>query len=217
MGNSRRKNRASASINLDLFQPVAIRVPAPATLYTKIRAEAERHCEAAARLEASATPQPAELPTEDELYRLFDQYNWTYFRGQLRRPTIQYSDRMTMAGAYLPEQRIIRISRRYHRLFPEEITDTLKHEMIHLIHLKHDARFKAEAGRVGASVKARTHPSLGRPPKYVYECRECRTEFPRQKRLVLASCGYCSPRGRYDVRFKLVLKKRAARQQAAED
>ncbi|MCX6834896.1 MAG: hypothetical protein NTW07_07145, partial [candidate division Zixibacteria bacterium] len=131
-----------------------------------------------------------------------------YFRGRLRRPTIQYSDRMTTAGAYLPEQRIIRISRRYHQLFPEEVTDTLKHEMIHLVNLKHDAVFRAEAGRIGASVKARSHPLLGRTPRFIYECLQCRTEFPRQKRLVMASCGYCSPKGKYDVRFKLALKSR---------
>ena len=208
MASSRRKNRSSSTINLDLFYPDTIRVPAPATLHTKIRAEAERHCEAAARLEETPGPVTTDLPTEEELYRLFDRYNWTYFRGRLRRPTIQYSDRMTMAGAYLPDQRIIKIGRRYHRLFPEEIMDTLKHEMIHLVHLKHDSVFKAEAGRIGASVKARSHPSLGRPPKYLYECQQCRTEFPRQKRLVLASCGYCSPGGNYDVRVKLVLKTR---------
>jgi len=208
MACNRRKNRASATINLDFFHPDTIRVPAPATLYTKIRAEAERQCEAAARLEVEPGLATTELPTEEELYRLFDRYNWTYFRGRLRRPTIQYSDRMTTAGAYLPEQRVIRISRRYHQLFPEEVTDTLKHEMIHLVYLKHDAVFKAEAGRIGASVKARSHPLLGRPPKYLYECLKCQTEFPRQKRLVLASCGYCSPGGKYDVRFKLVLKNR---------
>jgi predicted SprT family Zn-dependent metalloprotease len=208
MAHSRRKNRASSTFNLDLFYPDTIRVPAPATLYTKIRAEAERQCEAASRLEAKPDLSRTDLPTEEELYRLFDRYNWTYFRGRLRRPTIQYSDRMTMAGAYLPDQRIIKISRRYHQLFPEEITDTLKHEMIHLVHLKHDSAFRAEAERLGASVKARSHPLLGRPPKYVYECLRCRTEFPRQKRLVMASCGYCSPGGKYDVRFKLVLKNR---------
>jgi len=208
MARSRRQNRASTTLNLDLFHPDTIRVPAPATLHTKISAEAERQCEAAARLEATAVRASTELPDEEELYRLFDCYNWMYFRGRLRRPTIQYSDRMTMAGAYLPEQRIIKIGRRYHRLFPEEITDTLKHEMIHLVHLKHDSVFKAEAGRIGASVKARSHPSLGRPPKYLYECHKCRTEFPRQRRLVLASCGYCSPGGKYDVRFKLILKNR---------
>jgi predicted SprT family Zn-dependent metalloprotease len=209
MARNRRKNCASATINLDFFHPDAIRVPAPATLHTKIRAEAERQCEAAARLEAEPGQTSTELPTEEELYRLFDRYNWTYFRGRLRRPTIQYSDRMTTAGAYLPEQRIIRISRRYHQLFPEEVTDTLKHEMIHLVNLKHDVVFKAEAVRIGASVKARSHPLLGRTPRFIYECLQCRTEFPRQKRLVLASCGYCSPKGKYDVRFKLTLKSRA--------
>ena len=209
MERKRRKNRATSSLNLDLFRADTLSVPAPATLHTRIRNEAARHRETAARLEAKHASDIKKLPTEKELYRLFDRCNWIYFRGKLPRPTIEYSDRMTMAGAFIPDQRLIRISRRYHQLFPEEIIDTLKHEMIHLVHLKHDNFFKAEAERVGASVRARWHPSLTRPPKYLYHCPQCATEFPRQKRLVMASCGYCSPRGKYDVRFKLILKRQA--------
>jgi len=206
MATRKRQLRARAALNLDLFRPDTIQVPAPATIHTKIRQQAERVQGVANLLETDPTASLARLPSEEEMGRLFDHYNWMYFRGRLRRPKIEYSNRMTMAGAFIPDQRVIKISRRYHEIFPEEIADTLKHEMIHLLHMKHDSAFKSEAERIGASIKARTHPSLQRPPRYVYECPRCKTDFPRQKRLVMASCGYCSKGGKYDARFKLVLK-----------
>lgn len=211
MAISKRQLKARAALNLDLFRPDTMQVPAPATIHTKIRQQAERVHELANLLETDRTVGVTQLPSEEELGRLFDHYNWMYFRGRLKRPRIEYSSRMTMAGVFIPSQRLIRISRRYHEIFPEEIADTLKHEMIHLVHMSHNSAFKSEAERIGASIKARTHPSLQRPPRYIYECPRCKTEFPRQKRLVMASCGYCSKGGKYDARFKLLLKRSPGR------
>ena len=138
---------------------------------------------------------------------MYDIFNRQYFDGELPRVAIEYSTRMTSAGSYDRTRRMIRIGRKYHDLFPDEIEDTLKHEMIHQRHWRHDAAFKAEAARIGASIRANGHPSLRRPPRYIYACPACRTEYPRQKRLVMASCGRCSSRHRYDARFKLKLIK----------
>jgi SprT-like protein len=195
-----------AALNLDLFQPEIVQVPAPATLHTRIQQEAMPSFEVQSLADEHRETYEAELPSEGELGQLFDRYNWMYFGGKLPKPRIEYSNRMTTAGAYYPNQSLIKIGRKYHELFPDELADTLKHEMIHLVYLKHNTEFKAEAVRVGASVKARSHPSLRKPPRYLYECPECGLEYPRQKRLVLASCGYCSPSGKYDDRFKLRLK-----------
>ncbi len=194
------------ALNLDLFRPEVVQVPAPATLHTRIRQEAMPSFEVQSLADEHRETFESELPTEEELAHLFDRYNWTYFGGKLPKPRIEYSSRMTTAGAFYPNQKLIKIGRKYHELFPEEVADTLKHEMIHLVNLKHDAVFKAEAARVGASVKARSHPSLRKPPRYLYECPGCGMEYPRQKRLILASCGQCSPSGKYDDRFKLRLK-----------
>jgi SprT-like protein len=153
-----------------------------------------------------------DLPSIRELQRMYSVYNKVYFNGRLPRVRICYSKRMTSAGIYYAHKKEIRISEKYHRIFPEEVYDTLKHEMIHVIHLKHNAAFKAIALRIGASLRANSHPDLQRPPKYVYICPECHTEYPRQRRLRNASCGKCSGR-KYDRRFKLVLKKQL--QQAA--
>jgi predicted SprT family Zn-dependent metalloprotease len=204
---TRKQLKAQAALNLDLFQKDVVCVPAPATLYTLMAEQSEAPAEVSALADEHRQTFGADLPTGKELYHLFDRYNWMYFGGRLERLKIEYSNRMRTAGAYFPVQRLIRIGRKYHELFPEEVADTLKHEMIHLLHLNHGAQFKTEAARIGATVRARSHPSLRRPPKYVYWCPGCETEYPRQKRLVMASCGSCSTGGKYEERFKLKLKR----------
>lgn len=190
------------ALNYDLFNPEKITPPAPATLYTKIREQSVRHSLAGEEEFLSGT---GELPDEKELVRRYEMYNRVYFEGKLPRVRIIYSNRMTSAGSYTPHTKVIKIGRKYHQIFPEEINDTLKHEMIHIRHLKHDRSFKAEARRVGASLRANSHPALTRPPKYIYICTNCGRKYPRQKRLRMASCGVCSRGGVFDERYKLKL------------
>ena len=148
------------------------------------------------------------LPPQVQLQLMFAEFNQKFFEGRLPEVAVIYSDRMmSTAGSYSPSEKLIRIGRRYHEFFPEELVDTLKHEMIHILFENHDADFKREAMRLGVSVRAKVHPALARPPKYVYVCPGCGREYPRQKRLHNASCGLCSSRGRYDSRFKLCLKR----------
>jgi len=147
------------------------------------------------------------LPSVDDLYRMYVIYNREYFADRLPAVKICYSKRMLAAGGYYPAKQEIRLSEAYHQLFPDEVYDTLKHEMIHLLHFRHDAAFKRTARRIGASLRANEHASLRRPPRYVYICPHCFTEYPRTRRLRQASCGKCSGR-LFDERFKLVLKHR---------
>ena len=154
-----------------------------------------------------APPRPSDLPSLDDLYGMYAIYNQQYFEGKLPGVKISYSKRMLAAGAYYPTRREIKISEHYHRLFPDEVYDTLKHEMIHVVHFTHTAAFKAVARRIGASIRANEHPSLRRPPRFIYVCPVCFTEYPRVRRLRMASCGRCSRKG-FDERFKLVLKRR---------
>ncbi len=199
---------AAKALNYDLFQAEVLAPPAPATIDTKIRDIMHRQ-----RVSEYVPARVDEdgLPTLEELYRMFDHFNWLYFDGKLPRVRIEYSTRMSSAGSYTPGVKLIRLSRKYHRIFPEDLEDTLKHEMIHIIHLRHDAAFKREADRVGATLKARTHPLLRKPPKYVYMCPGCGKEYPRQKRMRMSSCGDCSAYGKFDSRFKLRLVRSAAR------
>jgi len=146
------------------------------------------------------------LPDLDELYRMYDIYNRQYFDNKLPKMKITYSKRMLVAGGYYPVTREIKISEKYHHLFPDEVYDTLKHEMIHILHFHHDRSFRAMAKRIGASVQANAHPALRKPPRYIYVCPHCFMEYPRHKRLRMASCGRCS-KGNFNEQYKLVLKK----------
>ncbi|MFQ5499768.1 MAG: SprT-like domain-containing protein [Candidatus Zixiibacteriota bacterium] len=205
MARTKSQKKALSALNYDLFKPESMGGPAPATLYTKIRQYQSR----AATIELPAAYgllTGEKLPTQAELYRMYERFNWLYFHGKLPAVQIEYSNRMRCAGSYTPVKKLIRIGRKYHDLFPAEIADTLKHEMIHIIHIKHDMAFRAEAQRIGASVKAKYHPSLRKQPKYLYICPGCGMEYPRQKRLRMASCGECSPGRKFDRRFKLRLK-----------
>ncbi len=207
MGRTKQQKKALAALNYDLFRLADQCPPAPATIHSKIQQHVQRQ-QAPIPVEAIKLS-PKELPDVDRLYRMFDVYNWTYFKGKLPRVNIEFSRRMTSAGSYQPERKVIRIGKKYHEIFPHEIGDTLKHEMIHLLHLKHNAAFKAEARRVGASLKARSHPSLRKPPRYVYVCASCGRQYPRQRRLRMASCGYCTSGREFDPRFKLKLLRSA--------
>jgi predicted SprT family Zn-dependent metalloprotease len=153
---------------------------------------------------------PGELPSVDDLYQRFREYNIKYFAGKLPTPCIRYSGRLLAAGLFVRGRQEIVISRKYHRLFPDEIDDTLKHEMIHIIHFNHNKEFKQEADRIGASYRAKSHKELKLPARYIYFCRVCKTEYPRRKRLISASCGKCSP-SRFDPKYKLNLRARIKR------
>ncbi len=157
------------------------------------------------------TLRSGELPPVEELYRLFDLYNAIHFDNTLPAASIEYSTRMLAAGYCEPLRRRIKIGVRYHQIFREELEDTLKHEMIHLIHYRHDKRFKAKAAGMGVSIHAKFHPALKRAPRYLYHCPVCKAQYPRQRRLRETSCGSCSS-GAFDPRFKLLLIRKAPSQ-----
>lgn len=192
MGRIKRHHKANEAMNYDLF--------------TNLDKNKTAFNGSAARSLESNTKK-VKLPDIEELYHLFNRFNFLYFNGKLKKAHIEYSHRMTCAGSYSPVEKLIKISRKYHEIFPDEIEDTLKHEMIHINHFYHDKKFKAEALRIGASLKAKSHPSLMRPPKYLYVCPGCKTEYPRQKRMYMYSCGDCSAKRKFDPRFKLKLIK----------
>jgi len=199
MKRNKQQRKALSVLNYDLFECETLAPPAPATLYSTIRARATAVAEPRSARDQSG------LPSVEDLYRLFDRFNNIYFDGSLPRVRIEYSSRMLSAGSYTPHDRIIRIGRKYHELFPEDLEDTLKHEMIHIRHYRHDTAFKREARRIGASLKAKPHPALRKPARYLYSCPNCGRLYPRQRRLVMASCGVCTPGKHFDSRFKLRL------------
>lgn len=155
------------------------------------------------------------LPSVTELYQHFELYNKRHFSDNLPAAEISYSNRMLAAGICYPAEKKIKIGVRYHQLFSGEVYGTLLHEMIHLLNPTHDRRFRATALLVGAPLNARFHPDLRRPPRYLYRCPGCNTEFPRQRRLRESSCAPCSGGG-FDSRFKLRLVDSARQQKRRE-
>lgn len=148
-----------------------------------------------------------ELPAVSELYKIFDRLNIKLFNNQIPRLTIKYSEQMLIAGSYNPTKSEITIGRKYHLIFRDDIEDTLAHEMIHYFYPNHGRPFKDMANRLGVSLKAREHPDLRLACRYLYYCPGCGREYPRRKRLRMASCGSCTTGKNFNVRFKLKLKK----------
>jgi predicted SprT family Zn-dependent metalloprotease len=156
----------------------------------------------------------ARLPDEPELARRFADFNRRYFDGSLPVADVRWSSRMRIAGTCDGRNRTITLSRVYHAHFPEDVDDTLKHEMIHLRHHSHDAAFRREAERIGATIHCKEYPGLHPRARFVYICPHCRTTFHRSKRERLY-CGLCA-RTRLDARFILVLRQPAARRHQTE-
>ena len=148
-----------------------------------------------------------ELPAVSELYKIFNRLNFKLFNNQIPRLTIKYSERMLIAGSYNPTKNEITIGRKYHMIFRGDIEDTLAHEMIHYFYPNHGRRFKNMANRLGVSLKAKEHPDLRLACRYLYYCPGCGREYPRRKRLRMASCGSCTTGKNFDARYKLKLKK----------
>ncbi len=148
-----------------------------------------------------------ELPTVAGLYEIFDRLNIKYFKNQIPRLNIKYSKRMYIAGSFSPLKNEIKIGWKYHTIFRDDIEDTMAHEMIHYFFPNHGRRFKDMANNLGVSLKAKEHPDLRLNCKYLYYCPNCDREYPRRKRLRMASCGKCSSGRHFNSRFKLKLKK----------
>ncbi|HDS01978.1 MAG TPA: M48 family peptidase [candidate division Zixibacteria bacterium] len=150
------------------------------------------------------TQQTVRLPDEKALSRIYDTLNYRYFDGKLPKVKIEWSSRMRIAGKCYVEHRLIKLGRKYHEYFPDEVEDTLKHEMIHILYPNHGKEFKREAERLGATRYAKEYPGGKSPHKYIYICPSCGQKYYRHRRMYNCSCGICSIRG-YDPRYKLKL------------
>jgi len=154
-------------------------------------------------------PDPSRLVDGKELTRLYEQINEKHFAGKLPSARVEWSSRLRIAGNCRPDEREIRLSISYHTHYPEEIINTLIHEMLHLVYPIHNASFRRAAQRIGISLHCRDYPGMHPRSRYVYLCPNCRTVYRRQKRADI-SCGKCSGQA-YDSRYKLVLKKSPSR------
>ena len=164
---------------------------------------------------------------------LFTRLNETHFGGSLPPISLTWNSRLrSAAGRFYPG------SRKWITTYPpkieiasyllkaegaeKHIRDTLAHEMIHywLWVLRkpygHTPEFKRKLVEVGGT---RYNPvPIVRPPKYVYGCPNCEKEFPARRRLKGLACLACCKslaQGKFDSRFRLVLKRELARESAS--
>ena len=159
-----------------------------------------------------------------DLHRIFQEINFRYFDGFLDLPELKWNSRLrSSAGRFVPG------SRKYIREAPPAIEvaeylnqepnaealirDTVAHEMIHYwlwVRRRpygHSGEFLQKMRAMGVS---RYNPvPRTRPYKYIYSCRGCQKEFYARKKLGLLACAHCCQRhsqGKFDRRFKLLLK-----------
>jgi len=124
MAISKKQMKALAEVNFDLFQPVMVQTRP----IMPIREETLPDQDNIISLPPPDQSNIISLPPVSWLYRMFDEFNQQFFEGRLPRAKISYSDRMLIAGSFTPVKNEIKIGRKYHRIFPDEIADTLKHE-----------------------------------------------------------------------------------------
>jgi predicted SprT family Zn-dependent metalloprotease len=143
----------------------------------------------------SANPHavPADLPDVAELQLLFAQYNFVHFNGEIPSFRIAYNARFSnVAGRIGYKPPLIELSPKHLRGKPEELRQTLLHEMIHAwLHARgensgHTPAFKRKMRELGLTsiyhdlgTAAPLNPS---PKRYVLRCPKCGMELLRRRK-----------------------------------
>ncbi|MBI2867987.1 MAG: SprT-like domain-containing protein [Chloroflexi bacterium] len=103
----------------------------------------------------------------EDLHPLYNELNRRYFGGKLPRYHVEWSNRLvsTAGRAYLGAGRI-RLSRIYHECYPDDVAETLAHEMVHVwlwhrgVPADHGPEFRAKLRELGIpAVHAKRIPS----------------------------------------------------------
>jgi len=147
--------------------------------------------------------------TDLELKRLYNHYNELCFDNKLPKlVAIEWSSRMTAGAGYCRRERhrtgtrfLIKLSTHYHKRYPNEVIDTLVHEMIHVLHPEdgHGSKFKHTMNdlnnRFGFTLSVRA-TGLAKV-NYVYVCEDCFQEYERVRPIKELELPYvrCGVRG----------------------
>jgi SprT protein len=103
---------------------------------------------------------------------------------------------------------------------PAEIDRTLRHELAHILAqfragrrriLPHGDEWRAACRDLGIDGEKRCHnlpfPARRYPPRFIYQCPNCRQDFPRVRRVSRAvaclACCRAHNGGQFDARFRL--------------
>ncbi len=143
----------------------------------------------------------------------YKELNLRYFDGKLPACRLEISSRLIRtAGKIWPKTRLIRLSQSYHALYgPEELRNTILHEMIHLwlyeqnLPSGHTPLFRQKLAEVGLDNRINALPVPPRPYKYAYSCPTCQREI-FTRRQINSSCGHCDKVYNPHHKFRLTRK-----------
>ena len=144
------------------------------------------------------------LPDIAELQLLFARFNYAYFDGEIPTHEIAYNNRFSnVAGRITYKPPKIELSPKHLRGKPEQLRETLLHEMIHAwlfaknLNPSHTHAFKRKMRELG--LKSIYHdlgtaaPINENPKRYILRCEHCRREHLRKRRPAPAArCAWCN-------------------------
>jgi predicted SprT family Zn-dependent metalloprotease len=143
------------------------------------------------------------LPDVAELQLLFAQYNLMHFRGEIPAYRLAYNARFAnLAGRVSYKPPLIELSPKHLAGKPEELRETLLHEMIHAwLHALgknpgHTATFKKKMRELGLRSiyhdLGKAAPLNESPKRYIIRCEKCFMELLRKRKpsphLMCARC-----------------------------
>ena len=157
-----------------------------------------------------------DLPDVAELQLLFAQYNFVHFDGEIPAFRIAYNARFSnVAGRISYKPPLIELSPKHLRGKPEELRQTLLHEMIHawcfarFRDMGHGSRFKKKLRECGLDSiyheLGNVRPLRESGRRFILRCEQCAFEVLRKRRPVKpASCPRCNKQ-RFDPRYPLAI------------
>ena len=156
------------------------------------------------------------LPSEADLQLLFARLNYEFFNGEAPDCRIRYNERFSNSAGrttYGKHPLEIELSPKHFREYPEALTETLLHEMIHawcyakFRDMGHGPRFKRKLRECGLNSIYHDLGNVGplkeSSKRYILRCERCAFEvlrrgLPRKP----SSCPRCNKR-RFDERYPL--------------
>ncbi|MGA7246900.1 MAG: SprT family zinc-dependent metalloprotease [Candidatus Cybelea sp.] len=161
---------------------------------------------------------PSALPAEADLQLLFARLNYEFFNGEAPDCRIRYNERFSNAAGRTTYGKIpltIELSPKHFRKYPEAVTETLLHEMIHAwCYAKfrdtgHGSRFKRKLRECGLNSiyhdLGNVAPLNESNKRFILRCERCTFEVLRRGRPRRpSSCPRCNKR-RFDERYPLAV------------